>query len=140
MRLGKELVIYSEDVLDMKKVNETEKIQIPPEGIILQPGKLYLGTTLEYTESNTYVPSIEGRSSLGRLGLSIHVSSPYGNIGFKGYWTLEFSCVQPVRIYEGIEVCQIYFHEILGDYLPYTSKYQNNQGVQPSFMYKEFDN
>ncbi|OOE13846.1 dCTP deaminase [Fictibacillus arsenicus] len=139
LRLGKELLLYEVEILDMKKKNKTKLITIPEEGLILQPGKLYLGRTLEYTETNNYIPTIEGRSSIGRLGLTIHFSSPYGNIGFKGYWTLEISCVQPIRIYEGVNICQIYYHTIKGDFENYSGlKYQNNKGVQPSYLYKEF--
>jgi dCTP deaminase len=48
-------------------------------------------------------------------------------------------CVQPIRIYAGVEICQIFYHTIEGDYVHYASnKYQNNQGIQPSLLYKEF--
>ena len=52
---------------------------------------------------------LEGRSSIGRLGVFIHVTAGFGDVGFKGYWTLEIFCVQPVRIYAGVEVCQNVF-------------------------------
>jgi dCTP deaminase len=46
--------------------------------------------------------------------------------------------VQPIRIYSGVELCQIYYHTVEGDYDKYTSgKYQNNEGVQPSLLYKD---
>lgn len=139
LRLHNELLVYTEDELDMKKENKTKKINIPPEGLIIQPGKLYLGRTMEYTETLNYVPTLEGRSSIGRLGVSIHVSSPYGNVGFKGYWTLEIYCIQPIRIYSGINICQIYYHGIVGEYEEYSSeKYQDNSGIQASLLYKDF--
>ncbi|WP_144646579.1 dCTP deaminase [Priestia megaterium] len=139
LRLDKELLVYDEEILDMKKENTFKTIEIPPEGLVLEPGKLYLGRTKEYTETHNYIPTLEGRSSIGRLGLSIHISSPYGNVGFKGYWTLEISCVQPLRIYEDVDICQIYYHTIQGKYDDYnSSKYQGNKGVQPSFLFREF--
>lgn len=139
LRLHNELLVYDEEVLDMKKPNKVKRIIIPEEGLVLEPGKLYLGRTLEYTETDKYVPMLEGRSSIGRLGLFIHVTAGFGDVGFKGYWTLEIFCVQPIRIYSGVELCQIYYHSVEGDYDQYTSgKYQNNEGVQPSLLYKDF--
>lgn len=141
LRLHNELLIYEEDVLDMKKPNRVKSIIIPPEGLLLEPGKLYLGRTVEYTETDKYVPMLEGRSSIGRLGLFIHVTAGFGDVGFKGYWTLEIFCVQPIRIYPEVELCQIYYHAVEGDYDKYSSgKYQNNKGVQPSLLYKDFEN
>ena len=52
---------------------------------------------------------------------------------------MEIFCVQPIRIYPGVEICQIYYHTVEGDCDPYTSgKYQDNTGIQPSLLYKEF--
>lgn len=139
LRLHNELLVYDEDILDMKKENKTKSITIPEEGLVLEPGKLYLGRTIEYTETKNYVPMLEGRSSIGRLGLFIHVTAGFGDVGFKGYWTLEIFCVQPIRIYPSVEVCQIYYHGIDGEYEEYTSgKYQSNKGIQPSLLYKDF--
>jgi dCTP deaminase len=139
LSLHNELLIYDNDILDMKKLNSTKKIIIPEDGLLLQPNKLYLGRTKEYTKTTEYIPMLEGRSSTGRLGLFIHVTAGFGDIGFAGYWTLEIFCVQPVIIYPNVEICQIYYHTISGDYDLYKSgKYQNNTGIQPSLMYKDF--
>ena len=140
LRLHNELLVYDETILDMKKQNKVKKMIIPEEGLVLEPGKLYLGRTLEYTGTEKYVPMLEGRSSVGRLGLFIHVTAGFGDVGFRGYWTLEIFCVQPIRIYSGVELCQIYYHSIEGDYDMYSSgKYQNNEEVQPSLLYKDFE-
>ena len=139
LRLHSELVTYTGDTLDMKKNNPTEKRSIPPEGLLLEPGTLYLGRTLEYTKTTSFVPILEGRSSIGRLGLFIHVTAGFGDVGFAGFWTLEIFCVQPIRIYAGVEICQIYYHTIEGEYDLYKSKkYQNNKGIQSSMLYKDF--
>lgn len=139
LRLHNELLVYEEAILDMKQPNKTHKLIIPPEGLVLETGKLYLGRTLEYTKTDRYVPMLEGRSSVGRLGLFIHVTAGFGDVGFSGYWTLEIFCVQPIRVYPGVEICQIYYHSIEGEYDRYLSgKYQNNQGIQPSMLYKDF--
>lgn len=139
LKLHNEILMYDEDVLDMKKENKYQKFVIPPEGMVLFPGRLYLARTVEYTETLNHVPMLEGRSSVGRLGLYIHVTAGFGDVGFKGYWTLELQCVQPIRIYEDTEICQIYYHSIEGEYEEYKSgKYQDNTGVQPSLLYKDF--
>ncbi len=140
LSLHNELLVYEDDVLDMKKPNRTQTITIPEEGFLLEPGKLYLGRTNEYTRTETFVPMLEGRSSTGRLGLFIHVTAGFGDVGFAGYWTLEMFCIQPLIIYPNVEVCQIYYHTIEGDYdLYHSNKYQNNTGIQASLMYRDFE-
>ena len=140
LSLHSELLVYEERILDMKKPNSVRKIQIPETGFCLEPGRLYLGRTAEYTRTEHLVPMLEGRSSVGRLGLFIHITAGFGDVGFAGYWTLEMFCTQPIVIYPGVEICQIYYHTIEGDYDPYLSgKYQNNSGIQPSLLYREFE-
>ena len=139
LSLYNKLMVYTNDVLDMKKLNNTKIIDIPEDGYILAPNKLYLGRTNEYTKTDKYIPMLEGRSSIGRLGICIHVTAGFGDIGFRGYWTLELFCIQPVKIYPNVDICQIYYHTVDGDYDLYNSnKYQNNKDIQPSLLYKEF--
>lgn len=139
LSLNRELLIYEQEILDMKQPNPTKKIIIPEEGLLLKPGKLYLGRTNEYTKTDSFVPMLEGRSSIGRMGMFIHVTAGFGDVGFAGYWTLEIFCIQPIVVYPDVEICQIYYHDIHGDYTAYNSgKYQNNTGIQPSLLYKDF--
>ncbi|KAB3527597.1 dCTP deaminase [Alkaliphilus serpentinus] len=139
LRLHNELLVYQETTLDMKKENKAEKLIIPAEGLLLEAGKLYLGRTLEHTRTEGCVPMLEGRSSIGRLGLFVHVTAGFGDVGFNGYWTLEIFCVHPIKVYPGVEICQIFYHTIEGEYDRYKSnKYQNNIGIQPSLLYKDF--
>ena len=139
LSLHNELLVYENDVLDMKIPNPTKKIIIPEEGLLLEPNKLYLGRTNEFTKTDKFVPMLEGRSSTGRLGLFIHVTAGFGDVGFAGYWTLEIFCVQPIIIYPNVECCQIYYHDIHGEYDPYSSgKYQNNTEIQASRLYMDF--
>lgn len=139
LALHSELLVYTDALLDMKSPNPTEHIVIPPEGYLLQPNRLYLGRTSEYTETQNLVPMLEGRSSVGRLGMFIHITAGFGDVGFKGYWTLEIFCIHPIRIYAGVEVCQIYYHTLQGAYDPYISgKYQQNHGIQASRLYMDF--
>jgi dCTP deaminase len=139
LRLHNELMVYEDEILDMKKKPSVRNIVIPEEGILLEPGILYLARTIEHTKTLGCVPMLEGRSSIGRLGLFIHITAGFGDVGFTGFWTLEMFCVKPIRIYPGVEICQVFYHTIEGDFDAYQSnKYQNNQGIQPSMLYKDF--
>ena len=139
LRLSNELLVYDTDTLDMKAKNPVKHLTIPESGLLLEANKLYLGRTVEYTKTDRFVPMLEGRSSVGRLGLFIHVTAGFGDVGFAGYWTLEMFCIHPIVIYPNVEICQIYYHTILGDYEKYESgKYQNNTGVQPVCCTKTF--
>ena len=139
LSLAEELVVYEDGVLDMKKKNRTRSIRIPEAGFEMQHQTLYLGRTAEFTRTDNFVPMLEGRSSVGRLGLFVHVTAGFGDVGFAGYWTLEMFCIQPVRIYPNVEICQIYYHTLEGDFETYKSaKYQNNKGIQPSRLYLDF--
>jgi dCTP deaminase len=139
LTLHDELMTYEELVLDMRRPNRVRRLNIPAEGLVLQPNQLYLGRTAERTETHNFVPMIEGRSSIGRLGLFVHVTAGFGDVGFCGYWTLEMFAVQPVRIYAGVAICQIFYHDIHGDFTEYASdKYQHNTDIQPSLLFREF--
>ncbi|MCA9260992.1 MAG: dCTP deaminase [Planctomycetales bacterium] len=139
LTLHDELVVYEEVVLDMAKANRVRRLSIPPEGLVLSPNQLYLARTVERTETHNLVPQIEGRSSVGRLGLFVHVTAGFGDVGFSGYWTLEMFAVQPVRIYPNVPICQIFYHQCVGKIEEYASKYQHNHDIQPSYLFKELD-
>ena len=140
LTLHDELMIYEEVELDMRRANRVRRIDIPPEGLVLQPHQLYLARTVERTETHGFVPMIEGRSSIGRLGLFVHVTAGFGDVGFCGYWTLEMFAVQPVRIYAGVGICQIFYHDVYGDVSEYKSgKYQHNTDIQPSLLFQELN-
>lgn len=140
LRLHNELLVYEEIVLDMRRPNRFRRYTIPQDGFVLNPNQLYLARTVERTETHNFVPMLEGRSSVGRLGLFVHVTAGFGDVGFCGFWTLEMYAIQPVRIYPGVPICQIFYHQILGDVTEYHSdKYQNNRDIQPSMLFKEWE-
>lgn len=140
LRLHDELLVYEEIVLDMRRPNRFRRYLIPPEGLVLQPRQLYLGRTVERTETRNLVPMLEGRSSVGRLGLFVHVTAGFGDVGFCGYWTLEMFAVHPIRIYPGVPICQIFYHTVEGEITEYDSgKYQHNHDIQPSLLFKDFE-
>ena len=144
LSLHDELLVYDDLELDMAKPARYTRHRIPKEGLMLAPHRLYLARTAERTETRNLVPMLEGRSSVGRLGLFIHVTAGFGDVGFCGFWTLEMFCVQPVRIYAGVEIGQIFYHTLEGEPLNYAEapgaggKYQHNRDIQPSLLYREF--
>lgn len=123
-------------ILDIHKDNEVERLRIPPEGLVLRPGVLYLGRTVERTHSVKHVPLYEGRSSTARLGLESHVCGGWGDVGFDGTWTLEIRTVYPTRVYPYMEIGQVAFAECKGEIDLYgsdrfRSRYQGQEGVTP---------
>lgn len=125
------------EFIDSKMENEIVEEEIPEDGYILYPGVLYLGSTIESTWAKDLIPAIDGRSSTGRLGIEIHRTAGFGDIGFEGTWTLEITAVHPVKIYPGQELCQIYFEKPDGDTsITYKGRYQNQDGIVASRMYQ----
>lgn len=138
LALHNELLVYEEVVLDSASPNRFRRMEIPVDGMTLQPGVLYLGRTVEQTCTRNLVPMLHPRSSLGRLGLILNPGGSIGHAGYRGTWTLEMHCVQPVKIYPGLQVCQISYHQLVGDFEDYDSdKYQNSLDIQPSLMHRE---
>jgi dCTP deaminase len=115
VHLGKYLAVYRNNILDAKIHNEVDHFEIPDDGLILLPQKLYLGVTREYTETHAHVPFLEGKSSIGRLGIDIHATAGKGDVGFCNSWTLEISVKQPVRVYHGMPIGQLIYFEISGE-------------------------
>ena len=140
LSLHNELLVYKEPQLDMKKDNAVERIVLSESGFLLQPGKIYLARTQEWTASDVYAQMLEGRSSIGRLGLYVHITAGFGNLGSSGYWTLELSCVQPLMIYPGVRICQVYFVEVEGakKLFPEKISYKDADDIQASKLWQEF--
>lgn len=131
------LQFHELDPLDMNAKNETIEFTIPDEGYVLQPGVVYIGRTCERTWTDKFIPMINGRSSGGRLGLSIHICAGFGDIGFDGTWTLELTVVEPVRIYPYTEVAQVcYFKPYGKDAKLYRGRYFGQIDATASRFYK----
>lgn len=137
--LGDYVKVYKNNVLDSKIKEETEIIEIPDEGLVLDTNKVYLGFTKEIIGSDYYVPIITGRSSTGRLGLFVQITSDLVDVGFKGNLTLQLHATQPVRIYKGMKIGQVTFWKIYGDVDLYKGKYQGSIGPSESQVWRDFD-
>ncbi|HPR29589.1 MAG TPA: dCTP deaminase [Chitinophagales bacterium] len=133
VHLGRYLAVYSSQILDARKHNAIEELIIPDDGLVIHPGVLYLGVTEEYTETHAHVPFLEGKSSVGRLGIDIHATAGKGDVGFCNTWTLEISCTQPVRIYAGMPIGQLIYFEVAGDIDNFYNKKKNAKYVNRTF-------
>ncbi|MEU3356089.1 deoxycytidine deaminase [Streptomyces sp. NPDC037389] len=118
-RLGATLRTHRSAVIDTHADHELEEVTIPAGGMVLKPGRVYLGTTVEEIGSEEFVPSLIGRSSLGRLGMFLQFSADLGNLGSCHRWTLEIKVVQPLRVYPGMVTGQVTFWSTVGVHLPY---------------------
>ncbi len=109
LTLNDTIGVYSEPVLDIKKENPVEHVQIDENGMWFYPDEVYLGRTNEWTETYNLIPMMSGRSSLGRNGLHVHCSAGMGSIGYKGYWHLGIRSVRPIKVFKDMKCCQIYY-------------------------------
>lgn len=121
LTLNNTLGVYCDPVLDVKKENAINKVQIDENGFWLYPDEIYLARTNEWTETKNLVPMMSGRSSLGRNGLHVHCSSGMGSIGYKGYWHMGLRSVKPLLIENNMQCCQVYYMTVEGDV---TEEYQ----------------
>lgn len=139
LRLHPQILTYSnQDELDMMKDNPTKSTIIQPSGFKLMPGVLYIGRTIERTATDKFIPMLDGRSSGGRLGISIHICAGFGDVGFDGTWTLEISVIHPVIVYPNCEIAQICFFTPCGSIgMLYNGKYQNQEKATPSRFFKD---
>lgn len=158
MRLGKFFKVYEHSkfpVLDPVMTDSfkdrTKLIEISEPGIpfIVHPGDFVLGVTIEKIKlPDNIVARVEGRSSLGRLGIIIHSTAGFIDAGFEGTITLEITNINrmPVALYPGMRVCQLAFEEMSSPAdVPYnmkkSAKYQNQElpeesriSVDPEFV------
>ena len=137
--------------IDVKAQQEelTELVEVTgDEAFILHPGEFVLGSTLErVTLPDDLVARLEGKSSLGRLGLLIHSTAGFIDPGWDGHVTLELSNVAnlPITIYAGMKIGQISFVQLSEPAeRPYGSegigsKYQGQRGPTPSRYWQNFD-
>lgn len=145
VHLADTLSVYKDDILDARRHNKLNTFKIERDGFLLVPGRLYLGVTREYTETHSFVPFLEGKSSIGRLGIDIHSTAGKGDIGYCNTWTLEISVKQPVRVYAGMPIGQLIYFEVSGEVLvPYnrkeSAKYtRRTKRPVESMMWKNFD-
>lgn len=133
MTLSSQLVVYENYELDCIHENPSKTLNMDINGFCMRPGRLYLASTVEKTHTPCHVPIFHGKSSLGRLGLFVHITAGLGDVGFEGHWTLELSCVQPITIYPGMKIGQISFHTLSSQpTIDYSTKGRYNKQTKPT--------
>jgi dCTP deaminase len=138
-RLGDTMQVCDTD-LDAGRPSEFTERTIPPDGMELLPGILYLGVTHERTHSDRYAQFINGDRTVGALGVWVHVSAPLGHTGHAIRWTLEICTVRRVRIYPRMTFGKIIFLKTMGTIASYQDmgeKYTTSTGIDVSRLYEE---
>ena len=141
VRLGSDFRVFERDstsFLDLADpIDISKHVHVPENGFFtLHPGEFILGVTQEKVfMPDDLVARIEGKSSIGRLGLMVHVTAGYIDPGFRGPITLEMTCLHPlaIRLHPGMLIAQLSFHSMTEPAQnPYQGRYQDADGVEPS--------
>lgn len=141
VRLGSAFKVFQRDatqVIDLADPADiTKTVEVAEDGhFLLHPGEFVLGHTIErLCVPSSLVARVEGKSSLGRLGLIVHATAGYIDPGFKGRVTLEMTCFHPLPIMlrPGALIAQISFHEMSSPpSMPYAGRYQGDDTVAAS--------
>jgi len=138
-RLGETLRVCDGD-LDAACPTPFTETTLPTDGMVLRPGVLYLGLTLERTGSERYAQFLNGDRTTGALGIWVHVSAPLGHAGHAIRWTLEIRAAKPVRIYPGMTFGKLVFLHTFGpqsSYQRHGKKYTATDGIDISRLYEE---
>ncbi|MEZ0324050.1 MAG: dCTP deaminase [Hydrogenothermaceae bacterium] len=147
LRLGYDFLVYPEDIdiLDVKDPYFSSRLireEATEEGFIIKPKQFVLATTIEYIKLPDFITAfVEGRSSLGRLGLFIE-NAGWVDAGFEGNITLEFYNANsiPIKIYPGMRICQLVFAKMEEpSEKPYRGKYQGQKGTTASKIFMDKD-
>jgi dCTP deaminase len=150
LTLGDHMAVYINSVgpptalvqrpLDPRVEQPVMALTIPSTGFTLRPGIGYLMHTVERVGSRRYVPVLDGKSSMGRLFVQIHVTAGFGDPGFFGQWTLEVVVTHPVILYPGMRIAQMRFHEMSGDVKLYEGNYKDDaEGPVASRAWRQFE-
>lgn len=130
--LGRSIIQYADDELDVNRAPNAITTDIANEGLVLQPGRLYLGSTAERMGSMNHAATLHARLSTSLLGMWIQYSAPLGHCGAVIPWTLEIRVAQPVRVFPGMLIGKIAFWEMLGEPLIYEGRYRDSGDVVAS--------
>lgn len=130
IRLGRQFMTLDERELDLQK-SPCYFTHVIPDGfsLTLKKGNVYLGHTMESIGSNRYVPIIDGRSTIGRYGVAVHITAGVGDTGFFGQFTLELEARHRDTIVRpGDLIAQVSFETVEGEITLYQGSYANRTG------------
>ena len=143
LTLGDQVLCYDFPLVHDAKDEPTKfrHARIGPEGFVVHPRRGYLMHTIERVKTDKHVPVIDGKSSIARLFLQIHITAGFGDVGYDGQYTLEVVTHEAsIRLYAGMRIAQIRFHAMLGEPMKYAGNYQGKaaMGPVPSALWKQF--
>ncbi len=133
--LSNELIVYEDEVLDLKQEPKSKRLKIPEEGIELPANSFALGASTCNLGSDFYVPLIHGKSTTARAGLFVHITADLIDIGFHGRTTFQLYNVLPIRLYPNMKIAQVSFWVPQGEIDLYNGKYQGASGPMTSRVY-----
>ena len=142
LRLGNEFLQPHLDTIPVDIKNNSQRFETIQCNVLnLPPKSFVLGTTKERVKiPSDLIGRVEGRSSVGRLGVAIHVTAGFIDCGFEGQITLEIANLSnnTIMLYEDMRICQIVFEELKGEpnkiYGEAGNKYQGQTGATPSLI------
>ncbi|MET3368196.1 UNVERIFIED_CONTAM: dCTP deaminase [Jeotgalibacillus campisalis] len=138
LRLAPQLLVYRDRLLDVAQDNPVDKITIGPEGVVLQPDRIYLGGSVEHVGSDHYVPIVRAKSSIARLGLFVHVTADLIDLGSHGPTTFQLHSVLPLRVYPHMRIAQVTYWVPRGRIELYDGKYSLAKAPMASQAYRDF--
>ncbi len=139
MRLGPTLLRYKSAILDPRRPNPTEEVEIPEEGLVIKAGSFWLGSSMERIGSDTLVPIIHAKSGIARLGLFVHCTADLIDVGSHGVPTFQIHALQDCRLFAGMPFGQVSFWETVGEIELYRGKYADSKGPRASESYRDAD-
>ncbi|AEN10093.1 MULTISPECIES: deoxycytidine triphosphate deaminase [unclassified Streptomyces] len=131
-RLADDILRYEQDVIDCFEAPTPEHLKMGPEGMVLEPGRFYLGGTMEAMGSPHYAATLYACRSASTLGIWIQFSAPLGHSGAVFPWTLEMKVAHPVRVYPGMVIGKLAFWSMQGDPTGYDGKYTGSTSAVAS--------
>jgi len=124
--LSPHLIVYHDEVLDARRAPAARSLELSGEGAILEPGTLYLGSTVERLGSPHYAATLYARRSVSTMGMWIQYSAPLGHMGAVICWTLEIRVAHPVVVYPNMLIGKIAFWAVSGRAIPYRGRYRGS--------------
>ncbi|MER7986040.1 deoxycytidine triphosphate deaminase [Streptomyces noursei] len=131
-RLAEDILWYDDDVIDCFTPPKAQHLTMGPEGMVLEPGRFYLGGTMEAMGSPHYAATLYACRSASTLGIWIQFSAPLGHSGAVFPWTLEMKVAHPVRVYPGMLIGKLAFWAMQGDAVGYLGKYTGSSSAVAS--------
>jgi len=125
-RLSPHLIVYEDEVLDARRPPVARNIELPEDGLVLAPGTLYLGSTVERLGSPHYAATLYARCSVSTMGMWIQYSAPLGHMGAVIAWTLEIRVAHPLVVFPEMPIGKIAFWATRGRDCAYRGRYRGS--------------